>query len=320
MKIFSAVKKQVFSIGKIGCVGEVTTLNVTRGCAGECVFCYARCYRGAPEPGTFVLYNNLPSQLRQELDSPRRKRPLPKFVVLSSYSDAFLGSEAVTQVTRNCLEILLNRRIGVSFSTRGIVPEEIVSVLGRHPKMVQVHIPITSLSAKYVENWEPGTALPKERLFLVQRLLRVGIVPSIRLDPIIPFVTDGTEQIREVVSAVVGLGLDRAQMSFLHLRPGVAEQLRKEAPMELRRIVLGSFPSERTGSGAPFDHIPVQQMTSSLRRIQRIAREHGLRISGCHCQNPGLPAGRCPILPEELPDQPGLQRSLFDGDNVPESS
>lgn len=312
MRILSATKKHVFSKGQIGCVGTVATLNITRGCAGGCVFCYARSFVGAPDPGTVLLYSDLAQQLRHELDSPRRKRPLPLFTVWASACDPFLGGPQILAVSRECMEILLDRGIGISLSTRGIIPGDLIALLGRHSRHVQITIPLPSLSEAYSRVWEPATALPRERLFLIQRLMDVGVVPAVRLDPLIPLVNDLSDQVGPVFSAIAGLGIGHAQASFLHLRSGVAQLIAAEGPPEARRIVLGSFPSYSQGVDARFDHLPIRQAAASLKRVQSVAKEFGVRLSLCRCQNPGLPAGTCPIEPLELFTDPGLQRSLFD--------
>jgi DNA repair photolyase len=315
VQILAASKKHALARGQIGCVGEVATFNTARGCAGACAFCYARCYSGAPPPGQLLLYNELPQLLRRELDASQRKTPLPSFVVMSTATDGFLGGSAVQQVTRACLEILLNRSIGVSFSTRGSIPEETLAVLTRRAPLVQATVGLASLSEEYSQAWEPGAVRPSERLFVLQRLLQAGIRVRVRIEPIIPLVNDHTEQIRDLISALVGLGLSEATVSFLHLRPGVLEQLQAEAPPDARRLVLGSFQAELPDERGPrFQHLPEKQRLGSLRRLQRIAREHGFRLSACHCQNPGLPAGRCPIVPPELKGPRGTQRDLFSDD------
>ncbi len=318
LQILAASKKSALARGQIGCQGEIATLNVARGCAGACAFCYARCYTGAPPPDQLLLYTELPTLLRRELDSAHRKAPLPRFVVLSTATDGFLGGPQVAQLTRACLEILLNRGVGASFATRGVIPEDALAVLGRYPRHVQISVPLVSLSESYSRAWEPGAALPAERLFLLQRLLQLGISPRVRLEPVIPFVNDDTEQVREVISALVGLGIVEATISFLHLRPGVEDQLRRDAPTELRRLVLGGFAP--VGDRPVFQHLPVKQRLAGLKRLQRLAREHGLRLSACHCQNPGIPAGRCPVAPLELPRPRSEQGELFASGPAPTPS
>jgi DNA repair photolyase len=310
LRVQPITKKYALARGKLGCLGEVATLNVTRGCAGMCVFCYARCLPGMPPGDTIQVYSNLPQRLRLQLDSSRRKSPLPDFVILSTAGDAFLGGEAVLQVTRPCLEILLNRNIGISFSTRGEIPEDLLALLSRHARHVRVFIPLVSMSDDYTRAWEPGAALPRRRLFLAQKLMDAGIRPRFRLDPVIPFVNDKSADLERVLSAVAGLGLKRIIASFLHIRPGVERLIRHEAPEELRRLVLGGFPGLEQRPDR-FQYLPDRQCNASLERIRRLARERDLRVSACQCQNPGLLSEPCPVTPPELPGPLAQQTTLF---------
>jgi DNA repair photolyase len=147
--------------------------------------------------------------------------------------------------------------------------------------------------------WEPGTATPHQRLFVLQRLLTAKVPAELSVEPLIPYVNDAVDQLRRLFSAAESLSVRHAVISFLQLRPGVAELIAREAPAEQRRLVLSSFPSQRDPSarGRPFDHVAHEQALSILRRTQRIAREHGIRATACRCQNPGLPADECSLRP-----------------------
>ncbi len=311
LEIRYASKKHAISKGRVTCLGDVATLNVTRGCAGSCVFCYARCYHTAPPPGTVMVYSDLPQLLRTQLDSSRRRAALPRFVLLSTASDAFLGGEAVVrQVTLPCLEILLNRGIGVSLSTRGQVPDEAIALLAQHAPRVRIFIPLASMDEDYTRQWEPGTALPRERLYLAQRLLREGIRPVFRIEPLIPFINDHSEAVQRVLSAVASLRLRRVILNYLHLRPGVDKQLLREAPGELKHLVLGGFPGLYR---EPYRYLRLarQQRGSALERIKKIAAQKELKVQACLCHNSDLAAGLCPWEPPELPPLPAEQAGLF---------
>jgi DNA repair photolyase len=312
VRVLRGEKKHAISKGHIGCLGDVATINVARGCGGGCVFCHARCVAGAPPPGAVLLYENLPDLLRKTLE--RRRRPLPRFALFSTASDPFLGGQQVVDVSRACLQTLVEHNIGLSLSTRGDVPEAVVDLLARHRDFVRFTLPLPSLSEEYVRDWEVGTALPRERLFLLQRLQRAGVAVEVRIEPLIPFVNDSTEQLRELTSALAGVGIESATVSYLHLRPGVAEQLQREAPGEMGPLVLGGFVPDDPAFQQPtgkFQHLPVKLRAAGLRRIQRIARDRGVRVSACNCQNPGIPARRCAVQPPHLPQPKGEQIPLL---------
>lgn len=311
MRIVSATKTHVRSQGRLLCLGQVETVNVTRGCAGQCVFCYARCYRGAPPAGQLLLYEDLAAQLRRDLAAPRRRRPLADFVIFGSAGDPFLGGPKVAAVALECLRELFAHDVGVSISTRGDIPDEVVTLLAAYRQRVRITIPISSMSIDYTSQWEPGAALPETRLFLAQKLRRQGIDPELRIDPVIPFVTDSTESMRDLLSALVSVGVRRAMVSFVQLRRGVAEQLQAEAPPEALRLVLGCFPSlQDTGKPAEFDHVEPRQAMAGLKRMQTLGKERGIDLAACRCHNPGLPAEHCAIAPPTTRPPPP-QAELF---------
>ena len=74
MHLIEAERKgRVLTKGNFGCLRDVYTLNITRGCEFNCVYCYARGYPEAPSPREVFLYRNLPQKLAAELDNPRRR-------------------------------------------------------------------------------------------------------------------------------------------------------------------------------------------------------------------------------------------------------
>ena len=314
MTVTRVTKKHAITRGHLGCLGDVATVNLARGCAGRCAFCFARCIAGAPtSPGQIALYSDLASQLRGELE--RRRRPPPRWVLFSTASDPFIGPDELVELARGCLATLLEHNIAVSLSTRGDLPDEVVTLLASHASRVRVTIPLTTLSEEYTATWEPGAAPPRRRLFALQRLIQAEVPVVVRVEPIIPFVNDGTESLRALFSAVAGLGLSSAMVSFLHLRPGVREQLLREGAADQVPLLLGSFlpdePELALPRGRTFEHLPARQRLAGLRRVQRIARERGVRASACQCQNPGLPSRQCPVRPPELPRPSGTQLELL---------
>ena len=236
---------------------------------------------------------------------------MPPFVFLSTASDPFPDDESAQQVVTQCLAILVRRGIGVTLSTRGHPTETSFRLLAAHASHVHVTVALPSLSQDYTATWEPGTAMPADRLHLVQRLRDLGVDVAVRLAPIIPFVNDQTSELRKVSSALAAIDIRKAMVSFLHIRPGVREQLLREAPVEARRLLLGCFPSTELDQHPPFEHLPNRMALASLRRIQRTMREHGIRVSACRCENPGLPAGSCPLAPPEGGAEP-MQPTLFE--------
>ena len=255
-----------------------------------------------------MLFNELPGQLRSTLTSPRRRSALPRWVLFNSGSDGFLGGEEVQQVTRECMEILVAHGVGISMSTRGMIPQDLIKRLGKHARHTRVFVPLVCMDEQYTRAWEPGATLPQQRLLLVRRLMDAGMHPRVRLDPVIPFVNDTTSLLRATLSAVAGIGLSSVTVSFMHLRQGVAEQVKEEGPPEQTTLLLGSFTAQ--DQGGRLQRISLNRVQTCHDRIQALAREYGIKVTVCRCQTPGLPSHACPVLPPELPVPVGQQEQL----------
>ncbi|MGZ3494890.1 MAG: radical SAM protein, partial [Thermodesulfobacteriota bacterium] len=178
---------KVLAGAQFGCLSGIPTLNVTQGCQFQCTYCYARGYRQAPKEHEVYLYVNLPNLVKEEL---LRKKMIPPWVILNTSSDCFQSHPDVLNVTYEVIQILLDHGVGVSFLTKGLIPHRFIGLLRRSPDKVFAQIGIVSLSERYWKEYEPGTPSPEKRLESVRRLREIGIIPEIRIDPIIPFVTD----------------------------------------------------------------------------------------------------------------------------------
>ena len=298
LKVLSARKAHPLTRGVLGCIGEVATLNVTRGCPAACAFCHARCYRGAPPPGETLHFRLLARQLRRKLESGLIR--VPHFVLIGTAGDAFVGDfPELAQSALACMRELLARGIGVSLATRGILTDPVRQLLTDRAARVRVTVAITSLDEGYNAAWEAGSPQPQQRLLQIQSLQEAGVPLAVRVEPLIPFVNDRNESLQRLFSALAGTGVTRVQLGFLHLRPGVAEQLQAEAPADARRLVLGSYPGYSSRRPKTFEHLPNSVALPILRRVQRIARTAGIRATACACQNPGLPGESCPLAPPQ---------------------
>lgn len=145
------------------CTQGVYALNVGRGCAHRCTYCYARAYRDAPPETEVQVYANLPGLLVKELDNPRRRQPLPRVVSLCTATDAFQPLPDLLRVTFEACRILLERRIPIAFLTKGYIPEEFIALFAAHASLVRARIGLLSLDARTHQLYERGAAHPEAR-------------------------------------------------------------------------------------------------------------------------------------------------------------
>ncbi|MEK7363796.1 MAG: radical SAM protein [candidate division NC10 bacterium] len=286
-------RSQVLHPFAIPCMQGVLALNVTRGCAHACVYCYARAYPEAPPRGRLLVYENLPARLEAEL---ARMRRLPRAVSLCTATDPFQPFPSLLSVTYQAAEMLLRRGITVTFLTKGFIPIEFVALFSRFSDLVRARIGLLSLDPRYHRTFEPGTAPPDVRLENLRRLRAAGIAAGIRHDPVIPGVTDRPEALDRLFAALRKEGITSVDVGYLYIRPGIAQLLRDELPPAVTRPLLSQFrsgPIEEVAASSHTQLLPPEIRVRSFFKIREAAREHGIVPILCRCKNPDLRADRC---------------------------
>jgi DNA repair photolyase len=316
MKLIETERRSpVLTRAEFGCLRGAHAINITRGCEFDCVYCYARGYPQAPAAGDVYLYRNLADRLAAELDNPRRRTPVRR-VIFNTASDSFQTHPAVLDTTYQAMQVLMKRRIGFSFLTKGRIPPRFITLFAEHPKLVSARIGLVSIRPRFRKLFEPHAATATERLQNIANLHAAGVDVAVRVDPIIPFLTDDARCIRSLFGAVAGRGVRRVALSYLHLRPAIFEQLRHELPaaeFALLRTCFETRPWSVVGSSTRSKLIPAPLRRKGYGRFTEIAGEFNLIPLICACKNPDLPAQLC-FARDDAPREAGgksRQLSLF---------
>lgn len=286
-------KSKVLTPAQFGCLEGIPTLNITQGCLFECTYCYARGYRQAPQKGEVDLYVNLPDLLRDEL---LRKKAIPPWVILNTSSDCFQHHPDILNITYEVMRILVDRGIGISFLTKGLIPHRFFDLLKKCPGKIFAQIGLVSLSERYWNEYEPGTPSPEKRLENVQRLKEIGIVPEIRIDPIIPLVTDTEIEVTTLLRRLHEKGVKKVTLSYLHLRPAIQRQLMSELSPLHGKVIESCFKVREwraMGSSTRTKLLSKTIREKGYQRIKKIGEAFGITAAVCQCKNPDLKADLC---------------------------
>lgn len=312
-------RSRVLKPASFGCLQGGYTLNITRGCGFRCLYCYARGYPGAPEGNEVLLYHNLPDKLRGELDSPKRRSRIT-WVALNTASDCFQPDPRILEITYRVMEILLSRGVPLSFLTKGSIPPSFLSLFATYPELVTPRIGLVSLDASYRRLFEPGTAEAEKRLASIERLQGLGLNPRVRIDPIIPFITDDPATFHGLCEALAERGVGLVSASYLHLRPAVLSQLRNGLPATRFELLQSCFLGQKwgtVGSSTRSKLVPRSLRQRGYERLRSIAKKYNISVLVCGCKNPDLSGQICGARPPEplrsaSAPAKGRQHSLLD--------
>lgn len=294
-----------------GCLSGFHAVNVTNGCMHCCVYCYARGYSNAPPKGIVELYSNLPELIKKELGNPR-KRKMPRLVIFNTASDCFQAHPDILKTTYMCMEELLDRKIQISFLTKGYIPDPFIRLFSRKKSLIKAQIGLISLDSDYTSKFEPFAPSPERRLENIDRLCRIGIIPAVRIDPIIPFLTDTEDHVKGLLSSIKKLGVKKVALSYLHIRPSILNNLRKELKPEIIKLLDACYyhrPWQEVGTSTMSKLLPLELRRRGYERIKRIAVSTGIEVTICHCKNPDMKASIC--VPYRKKERRIEQLSLF---------
>ncbi|HET6349824.1 MAG TPA: PA0069 family radical SAM protein [Candidatus Krumholzibacteria bacterium] len=259
-------------------VGFDASINPYRGCEHGCSYCFARPtheYLGLSagldfETKIFVK-ENAPVLLRDALAAPSWK-PTP--LGMSGVTDPYQPIERRLQLTRRCLEVLVEFRQPVIVITKNHLVTRDVDLLAQlaHHRAAAAYISVTTLDARLARAMEPRTSSPERRLETMRALAAAGIPTGVLVAPVIPGLTD--HELPAILEQSARAGARHAGYVVLRLPHGLKtlfeewldahEPQKKEKVLARVRALRGgklyqsAWGQRQTGSGVYAE--PVAQM------------------------------------------------------------
>ncbi len=160
-------------------------LNPYVGCQHACRYCYAtfmKKFTGHDDPwGSFVdVKTNAPELLKRAL-----RRGRSGHVVVSSVTDPYQPIEKVRQITRACMELLVQSDLKISVLTKSDLVTRDIDLF-RKAGDLEVGLTITTDREPMRELFEPGAVAIKVRIEALEALQSSGIATYAFVGPILP--------------------------------------------------------------------------------------------------------------------------------------
>lgn len=173
-------------------------MNLYRGCSHGCIYCDSRsnCYR----IDNFDIVKgkeNALQILEQELYKKREKG----VVGIGAMSDTYNPLEKEYELTRGALRLLLKYGFGVSIDTKSDLILRDIDLLKEinSKNDVIVKFTITTPKDELAKIIEPRVCVSYRRLQAIKTLSDNGIFAGVMLNPVLPFITDKEEDLKELV-------------------------------------------------------------------------------------------------------------------------
>lgn len=173
-------------------------MNIYRGCCHGCIYCDSRseCYgiQGfdqvrAKEKALEIIRNDLRRKVRAGV------------VGTGAMSDPYNPFEEKEQLTRHALELVDAYGFGAAIATKsdGILRDiDILQQIQEHSPVL-CKITVTTADDSLCQKIEPGVAVSSRRFEVLKNLGGSGLFAGILLMPVLPFLEDSEENVREIV-------------------------------------------------------------------------------------------------------------------------
>ncbi len=273
-------------------------MNIYRGCSHGCIYCDSRskCYQFTHPFEDIEVKQNAPELLEKALKSKRKI----SMIGTGAMSDPYMHCEEELQLTRKCLEIILENGFGVAIQTKSdliLRDIDLLDEINRSAKCV-VQMTLTTYDDDLCKILEPNVCNTKRRIEVLKEMQERGIPTVVWLTPILPFINDTAENVMAILNECVKVGV-KGIIDFgmgLTLREGDREYyyaaLDQHFPGMKERYI------KRYGNAYELQSPNAKEL---MEIFQRICRENGILSTPDACFK----------FMRELPD-PYPQMSLFD--------
>ncbi len=182
-------------------------MNIYRGCSHGCIYCdsRSRCYQFTHPFEDIEVKQNAPELLEAALKSKRKKCMLGT----GAMSDPYMHCEKKLQLTRRCLEIISKYEFGITLLTKSdlvLRDIDILDEINRKAKSV-VQMTITTFDDELCRILEPNVCPAGRRIEVLKEMQKRGIPTYVWMTPILPYINDNEENIRNILEACSDAGV-----------------------------------------------------------------------------------------------------------------
>ncbi|UCE73909.1 MAG: radical SAM protein [Methanomassiliicoccales archaeon] len=191
-----------------------------RACEHACNYCDGRSkkYHASEDFGHIVhIKTNAPEILKKELDrtfprqkslsyfgsggSGRDRKLKPTVAVSSGISDAYQPAEKKYGLTRKILELFLDYEVPTHIMTKSDLVLRDLDLLKKINERTwcTVSFSVSTLDRDIARLFEPRASPPQKRMEALGIISAEGILAGITYIPIIPYITDSHEQVKETI-------------------------------------------------------------------------------------------------------------------------
>jgi len=303
-------KTEVLKHPSLPCLSHFHTINLLAGCPYECRYCYARSYRSNPGNGKVLFYCNTLDLLQSELF---KKRKTPGLVYFSTACEPFISCDSVQNVLFSVMELLLDHGVSILISTKSSIPDQFVKLFSEHPGKVHIQVGITMMDDRIRRLLEPNASSVDKRLATIRKLREQGIHSEVRMDPLVPGLTDTEESFTSLCKHISECDISHAAASYLFIRHANYQSMMVRFNDWLFESVYKELYTDKIVKFCGYGNITIPDAGYRRRKygeLISIAHEYGITLRLCGCKNSDMTHDNCHF--EQFESKKNIQMELFE--------
>ncbi|MEM1541408.1 MAG: radical SAM protein [Ignisphaera sp.] len=249
-------------------------LHPYTGCSHNCLYCYATSY--IPKHSNVRPKERFIDRLRKDVV----KLPKNSLIEISSSSDPYPSIETRYRLTRSVLEILLSHGFKTLIVTKSSMVTRDLDILRRYRDSVVVSITITTLDSSISSKLEPGAPLPNERIKAIEILTKNGLNVVVRIDPIIPYINDDYNDLRNLIKMLNTVGVKQITTSTYKARNDSLTRILKAFP-NIKDKLIEMYNKDSSEYIHGYRYLKSSIRFHYMAMIREIVTEEGLVFGTC---------------------------------------
>ncbi len=256
-------------------------LNVYRGCAHNCKYCYARySHKYLQEKGDFsdhiFVKTNIVEALERQLRNPKWDKSV---INLGGVTDNYQATEAKEERMPAILRLMIRYNNPIIISTKSDLILRDFDLLDELSRKTYVNIAstITTADEALQRKLEPGGVSPKRRFLMLKEFGKTIASTAVHMMPLLPYLTDGEENLNAVFSQAKDADVDYLLAGFLYLR-GETKQVFYEFLQKEYPNLIGEYRKLYQNAGLKEYRKPVYEKLNRIRGKYQISSDYMGRI------------------------------------------
>ncbi len=269
--------------GNRACTSERLLINPYNGCSWDCFFCYALALWNY-----FELYHKKKIvTVFKDFDKIVEKQLSNLLCASCGYisptTDPFQPINNKYQLTEKIIEVFLKLDLPVEIITKGVISDKAIKLMASHPYNHSFgQVSILTLNNDMRKKLVLGKGATSQQLLKnIKKLSDFDVHSVCRIDPIIPYINDNINDIKEIIDAAVDVGVKHIGVSILDIPIFIKKEIINHLSLIGGQDIVEKYEKLYTEKITSDLHSNISYRKTLLKKIKKYCQEIRVTMSTC---------------------------------------